>query len=226
MVGVIRGWDVLSHPIATIRCFGWRIFFQAIAPLQTKAFLTLLSSSRFGKAKISSVPATLDRCISLELRANRIYTALGKALDDHGAVAAFLLGLAEQEQQHADLLTICRFAAVRNGWKAKLFNPWEDYLPRLERQMDSTEANLYNINSVDAALQLVVEIESAEVNEVFRAALAATDAAFVRKLRPFQKAMEAHMDHIIESLPRLSPRLMLATRELRMKFPRAPRAEV
>jgi hypothetical protein len=226
MVGVIRGWDVLSHPIATIRCFGWRIFFQAVAPWQTKAFLSLLSSSRFGKGRISSVPAVLDRCIELELRAKRIYMALGKALDDQGAVSAFFLGLAEQEQYHADLLTICRFAAVRSGWKAKLFNPWEDYLPRLERQMDSTETNLYNVTSVDAALQLVVEIESAEVNEVFNAAVAATDAAFVRKLEPFRKAMKAHMDHIIDSLPRLSPRLMPATRELRARSPRARRAGV
>jgi hypothetical protein len=226
MVGVIRGWDVLAHPIVTIQCFGWRVFFHAAAPWQTRTFLSFLSSSGFGKTTISDVPTILDRCINLELRAKRIYTALGKALKYQRAVGAFFAGLAEQEQHHADLLAICRFAAERRGWRADLFNPWQDYLPRLERQMDDAEASLRKIDCVDSALQLVIEIESAEINEVFYAALAATNAAFVKKLQPFQKTMEAHMDHIVEHLPQLSPRLMLATRELRARFPRGPRAGV
>ena len=87
-----------------------------------------------------------------------------------------------------------------------------------ERQMDAVEASLREVDSIDEALQLVIEIESAEINQVFDAALAATDAVFVKKLRPFQEAMEAHMDHIVKRLPELlSPRLMLATRELRGK---------
>ena len=71
------------------------------------------------------MPSILDRCIELELRAKRIYTSLGKALADEGLVGVFFSGLAKQEQQHADLLRTCRFAAARTGWKAKLFNPWE-----------------------------------------------------------------------------------------------------
>lgn len=76
------------------------------------------------------------------------------------------------------------------------------------------------ISSNDAALQLVIQIESSEINEVFHAALAATDAAFVKRLKPFRKAMEAHMSYIVERIPQLSPRLMLTTRELRARFPR------
>ncbi len=67
---------------------------------------------------------------------------------------------------------------------------------------------------------LVVQIESSEINEVFNAALAATDSAFVKKLRPFRKAMEAHMSYIVERLPELSPQLLLACRELRARFPK------
>ncbi len=219
MVGVIKGWDILAHPVATIRCFGWQVFFKAVAPWQGKTFLSLLQSAAFPRAATSNVPTILERCIGLELRAKRIYTALAKALDDQGLVGPFFAGLAEQEQYHADLLDLCRAAAIRRGWKANRFNPWQDYLPRLEQQMDAAEAAVREIDTVDAALQLVIQIESSEINQVFRAALAATDAAFVKRLKPFQKTMEAHMSYIVERLPQLSPKLTLTTRELRARFP-------
>lgn len=219
MIGVITGWDVLAHPVVTIRCFGWQVFFQAVAPWQGRTFLSLLQSSASTRAAISNVPYILKRCIDLELRAKRIYTALAKAFDDQGLVGLFFASLADQEQQHADLLDICRAAAVHGRWSASRFNPWQDYLPRLERQMDAAEAAVPKVDSVEAALRLVVQIEASEINEVFPAALAATDAAFVKKLRPFQKVMEAHMAYIIERLPELSPQLTLACRELRMRFP-------
>ena len=219
MVGVITGWDILAHPISTIRCFGWRVFFRAVTPWQDKPFLSLLQNvGLFGTAG-SQVSNILERCIALQIRAKRIYKALAKAFSDQGAVGPFFYGLAVQEQYHADLLEVCRAAALRSGWKANLFNPWQDYLPRLEQQMDAAETAVYEIDSVDAALQLVIQIESSEINEVFHAALAATDAAFVKKLKPFREAMEAHMAHIAERLPELSPKLFLACRELRVKYP-------
>ncbi len=85
--------------------------------------------------------------------------------------------------------------------------------------MDATEGTLAEIDSVDAALQLVVQLESSEINQVFYAALAASDSWFVKKLRPFQKTMEAHMAYLVERLPELSPRMLPACRELRAKFP-------
>jgi len=219
MVGVITTWDVLAHPISTIRCFGWGVFFRAIGPWQSKPFLSLLRDSGCFGATASKVPAILERCIGLELRAKRIFKALARTFADEGLLGPFFAGLVEQEQHHADLLGICRGAAIRGGWKAHLFNPWDDYLPRLEQQMDATEAAIYQIDSVDAALQVVVQIESSEINQVFYAALAATDSAFVQKLRPFQEAMEAHMTYLVERLPELSPNMLLACRELRAKFP-------
>jgi hypothetical protein len=219
MVGVITSWDILAHPITTIHYFGWQVFFKAVVPWQGRTFLSLLQSAAFPRAATSNVPTILERCIGLELRAKRIYVVLAEALDDQGLVGPFFAGLAEQEQYHADLLELCRAAAIRSGWKANLFNPWQDYLPRLEQQMADTEAAVSTIDSVDAALRLVVQIEFSEINQVFDAALAATDAAFVKRLRPFQQAMEAHMSYLVERLPELSPRLLLTTRELRAKFP-------
>jgi hypothetical protein len=219
MVGVISGWDVLAHPISTVRCFGWGVFFRAVAPRHNTTFLSLVQGAGLFAPSASNVPTILQRCITLELRAKRIYTVFARALDDQGVAGPFFAGLAEQEQYHADLLEICRAAASRRGWRANRFNPWQDYLPRLEQQMDAAEAALSAIDSVDAALQLVIQIESSEINLVFQAAVAATDATFVRRLRPFQETMEAHMAYIVERIPQLAPRLILPTRELRAKFP-------
>ncbi len=219
MVGVITSGDVLAHPIATIRCFGWQVFFKAIVPWHDAPFLSLVRDAGFLAPPVSSVPSILEGCIALELRAKRIYTVLANVFDDQGLVGPFFAGLVEQEQYHADLLEVCRAAAIRSGWKANLFNPWQDYLPRLERQMDAAEAALQQIDSVEAALRLVIQLESSEINEVFPAALAATDVAFVKKLRPFQKTMEAHMTYLVERIPELSPQLLVAVRELRTRFP-------
>lgn len=219
MVGVITSWDILSHPISTIRCFGWRVFFRAVGPWQGRTFLSVVHDAGFLAPSTSSMPTILERCIALELRAKRIYKILAKALDDQGLVGPFFAGLVEQEQYHVDLLELAWAAAIRGGWKANLFNPWEDYLPRLEQHMADAEAAVPTIDSVDAALRLVIQIESSEINEVFPAALAATDSAFVKRLRPFQETMEAHVSYIVERIPELSPKLMLATRELRARFP-------
>ena len=222
MVGVIQTWDILAHPVVTIRCFGWGIFFRAVVPWQGRTFLSLLQDAGRFRAAASKVLTILERCIDLEMRAKQIYGALAKTCRDQeqGLVAAFFAGLVEQEQYHADLLELARAAAIRSGWKSNLFNPWEAYLPRLEQQMDAAEAAVSGIASVDAALQLVIQIESSEVNRVFDAALAATDAAFVKKLKPFREAMEAHMSYLVERLPQMAPQLLAATRELRARFPK------
>jgi rubrerythrin len=219
MVGVINHWDILAHPVVTIRCFGWGVFFRAIGPWQSKPFLSLLRDAGHFGAADSKVPAILERCVGLELRAKAIYKALARTFADKGLVAPFFAGLAEQEQHHADLLELGRAVAIRSGWKAHLFNPWDDFLPRLEQQIAAAEAAVSKVDSVEAALHLVVQIESSEINQVFYAALTATDSAFVKKLRPFRETMEAHMAYLVERLPQLCPNMLLACRELRAKFP-------
>jgi hypothetical protein len=217
MVGVITSWDIFAHPVSTIRCFGWGVFFRAVAPWHKQTFLFLLQDAGYFRAAASKVPTILERCIVLEQRAKRIYEVLAAAFV---AQRQFFVGLALQEQFHADLLNVCKAAAIRSGWKANLFNPWQDYLPRLEEQMKEAEAAVSRIDNLEAALQLVFQIEFSEINDVFYAALAATDAAFVNRLKPFRETMEAHMAYIAERVPELSPHLMFACRELRTKFPR------
>jgi len=219
MIGVITGWDVMAHPISTIRCFGWGVFFRAVAPWNHDPFLSVLHNAGILRAGTQDVPTILERCIALELRAKRIYRVLAKAFSDHELAEPFFTGLAEHEQFHADLLKVCRSTALASGWKANLFNPWQDSLPRLEQHMKAAETAAYSIESVDAAMKLVIQIESSEINEVFCAALAATDSVFVKKLGPFRKATEGHMAYIAERLPELSPQLKLACRKMRARFP-------
>jgi hypothetical protein len=161
-----------------------------------------------------------ERGISLEPRAKALYRAPARGLEHQGVGGPFFTAPAGEGKEHADLLEVCRAAALRAGWNVNVFNPWLDYLPRLEEQMDAAEDAVRRVDSVDAALRLVIQIELSEVNEVFRAAMAATDTAFVKRLRPFRVAMEAHMAYIMERLPELSPGLMQECRELRARFPK------
>jgi hypothetical protein len=223
MVGVISTRDILAHPITTIRCFGWLVFFKAVSPWQDQTFLALLRGAGWFHVAAPPMSAVFDRCVALELRANRLYTALAAVFAKQGLVSEFFRVLAHGEQYHADLLEVASAAAARGRWKANLFNPWQDYLPRLEQQMDSAEAAMKEIDSLEDALRTVLQIESSEINQVFPAALAATDAAFVKRLRPFREAIDAHMAYIIERLPELSPQLLPACRELRARFARARR---
>ncbi len=222
MVGVITGWEVLWHPAATIRCFGWRVFFRAVIPWQGRTFLGLLRDAGVLGATAQQAPEVLEHCIQLELRARRIYAALAKAFADEGLVGAFFAALADQERSHADLLELSRAAAGRGGWNAQAFAPWQDHLPRLSEQMNAADRALGEVDSVEDALRLVLQIESSEINPVFRAAIAAGNAAFVRRLRPFREVTDAHLSYIAERIPQLEPKLTAAARELRAKFPRGP----
>ncbi len=223
MVGVITSWDILAHPVSTVRCFGWRVFFRAVVPRHEQTFLGLLQDAGFFREAVAEMPTILERCIALEVRARRIYAAFATAFADQGLAGSFFAGLAEQEQHHVDLLQVCRSAALRGAWKANLFNPWQDYLPRLDEQMEAVEAGVYQVGSVEDALRLTLQIESSEINEVFHAALAASDAAFVHRLRPFREAMEAHMAYLAERIPELAPQLLPDCRDLRAKYPRVGR---
>jgi len=158
MVGEIRNWDILTHPIATICCFGWRIFFKAAFSWQAKTFLSLLQENGFFEAAGSTVPEVFRRCIGIELQAKRVYAALARMFAETESTRQFFEVLAQQEQAHADLLEICRAAASRGGWRAEHLSSWQGLLPRLEQQMQVIEDSLTSIGSSEDALRLVIQI--------------------------------------------------------------------
>jgi hypothetical protein len=60
---------------------------------------------------------------------------------------------------------------------------------------------------VGDAMRLVARIELSEVNQVFLAAMAASNSSFVKKLQPFRRAVEKHIKYIAAKLPELAPDL-------------------
>ena len=220
MTGVIRAWDILLHPIVTIRCFGWRIFFKAIfPPWHKRTFVSLLREAHVFEGTSSKIPQLLGRCIGVELQAKKIYAAFARVFAETESASQFFEGLARQEQDHADLLEVCWTVARRGCWKADHSTSWQDLLPRLEKLMQAMESSRNQIDSLDDALLLAIHIESSEVNQVFLGVVGATDSAFVRSLKPFYHAMDKHVAHICRRIPELAPHLTPACRELRAKLP-------
>ena len=218
MIGVIRGRDILAHPIVTIRCFGWRTFFQALFAGRGRTFLSLLQQTSPAQESASKMPALVDQCIELEMRAKRIYAAFARAFAAWPVASQFFAALAQQEQGHAELLSLCRNAARGGGWMSNCANPWENYVPCLQQHMDEVEASLCHVGSLDDAFRLLVQIESGEINRVFQGVLASCDSEFVKRIGAFRKAVKQHISFIAKQLPQLDARQMTAARELRMLF--------
>jgi rubrerythrin len=207
MVGAIRTRDILAHPFVTIHCFGWLVFFRALIAGRRQTFLSLLAGTSGFRPHAVEVPELLGHCVELESRAQRIYESLASRFTDPEPVGRFFETLARQEQEHHEMLELCRNLASQEGWLEDRFAPWREAVPRLERQMDDVEASLETLDSVADALRLVIQLEGSEINHVFRGAVAATDSEFVRTLRAFQTAEATHITYISDQIPRFEPDL-------------------
>jgi hypothetical protein len=205
MVGAICTWDVLSHPLITAHCFGWKTFFRALLAGQHKTFLSLLSETDKLCPANPEVAAILKECIDLELRAEHIYLTLAKATLDEPALTLFFTTLAQQEQDHADLLRLCAAASRRCGWRLDVLTAWRDDVARLDQLMYGAEIALSNVNDVDDAMRLVLTIETSEVNRVFLAAMDRSNSDFVKKLRPYRNAVAKHLNYVADQVARLTP---------------------
>jgi hypothetical protein len=218
MVGVINNWDILAHPLVIIRSFGYTIFFRAVFSGRKETFLSLLRSANiFGNCE-PELSDLLQRSIELELGAKRIYEFIAGLFPLNRLAHQFFLALSEQEQEHADLLDLCRAATLRRGWKMSYLDTWQAQLPHLEQKMRAADALMHSITSLDDALRLTVEIEASEVNQLFQAIHISSDSAFVQKMLNFRAAMEQHISYITMMLPELSPKLGEISRELRAKY--------
>ncbi len=207
MVGAIRKRDILAHPFVTIHCFGWRVFFRALTASQNETFLSIVAQTTIHRKPSVKVPELVGQCIDLEFRAMQIYESLTRRFAQQEPVKRFFEMLARQELSHAQLLELCRAAAGRGRWDGQHFEPWRDTIPQLKRQMEKAASTLDSLDGVRDALRLVIQIESSEVNRVFRGVVAATDSDFVRKLQTFQQSTSSHLGYICEEIPKLEPDL-------------------
>jgi rubrerythrin len=215
MVGVIQRRDIIAHPLVTAHCFGWPLFFRALIAGQHKTFLSLVAGSEARRSPKVAAPELLGRCLDLESRARRIYELLADRFSEPVPVRRFFETLAQHEQQHFELLALCRQLASREGWMEQHFAPWRDAVPQLERQMDDLEESLENLDRLADALRLVIRVEGSEINHVFRAAVSATDSEFVRTFRAFRTAGARHIAYACELIPKFEPDLAGECRGLR-----------
>ena len=216
MFGVIRTRDIIAHPLVTVHCFGWPLFFRALVAGRRKTFLSLLAESAAPRSPTVEVPELLGRCLDLESRARRIYELLAARFSHRAPVKRFFETLARQEQEHFELLALCRQLASREGWLERYFAPWRDAVPQLERQMDELEESLDDLDQLVDALRLVIRVEGSEINQVFRGVVSATDSQFVRTLQAFRTAEAKHIAYACDQIPKLEPDLAGECRGLRV----------
>jgi rubrerythrin len=207
MIGAICTWDIVSHPLVTVQCFGWRTLLRVLTANKQQTFLSLLGDSGVLCPTDPEAAAILNQCIGLELRAEALYLTLAEATAEEPTLSLFFATLAQQEQDHAELLRLCAAASARSDWWRSVLLAQRDDVIRLDQEMRDVEESMSAIDDVDAALRLVIQIESSEINRVFLAAMAASNSAFVKKLRPFQKAVETHLNYIRSQLSTLAPHL-------------------
>lgn len=218
MLGAICAWDILLHPIVTVRAFGWRVFFRAVFPGRGDTFLGLLQKEGVFRATAANEPELIERCVRLEMQAGAIYRSLAERFSTPRLLHRFLLELADEEDVHADLLRVCQFFAGQGRFVEDRFRPWHDYIPLLERQMQQAVASLDQIESIDDVAQLVLQVEGSEIDAVLSAIIRSTDSPFVRHLGPFRRAVRQHIDYICVTLSALTPSAVPACRDLRAKF--------
>jgi rubrerythrin len=219
MRGVIRKRDVLAHPRVTIECFGWKVFFKALVAGRHRTFLSLIAEAGAIEERRLEAPEAVERAIGLELRAAILYDRLANKFIGRPEAARFFWRLAIEEREHADLLDLCRSAAALGTWDPQSSREFSLWTPRLEEKMDEAETIARGTSDLTDALRLVLEIESSEVNRLFRGIVEASRCAFVKHLRPFNEAVVEHIDGIRRDVAALEPDLEEDCRSLDAALP-------
>jgi hypothetical protein len=208
MVGAIRKRDIFGHPVATVRCFGWRVLFKAILAGRDRTFLSLIFESGSRDLRRAGATDVVTEAIALELQAARLYDCLARRFSESAPAGAFFASLAAEERDHADLLEVCRAAAgSASGGAPRIEAPAEAAVARLREEMDALEAGLDGLRTPTDALRLVIRIESSEVNRVFRALIAGSGSDFVRSIAAFGAATGKHLAGIAARIAEIEPAL-------------------
>jgi rubrerythrin len=216
MVGAICKLEILSHPVATIECFGWAVFFRAVFSGRDQTFLSLLSQVGVFQHPQVPVPDFIGHCITLERRTMRIYQSLSLRYARMRLAREFFNHLAEQEDIHAELLELCRAAASRGRWKEQGIETWRQILPDTERLLREEEVALDRHDSLADSLRLVIRVESSQINGLFTGIVTATDARFAKVFGAFRTAVRDHLGYIQERIPVLEPSLKQECNQLQV----------
>ena len=87
--------------------------------------ILVLASKRWVLRCPASVERTqlIERCVWLELQSAAIYRSLAERFSFSSPLCEFLDELADQEQEHADLLRVCKSFACRGRFVSRSFQP-------------------------------------------------------------------------------------------------------
>jgi len=214
MVGAICKWEVLSHPVVTIQCFGWAVFFRAVFAGRNQTFLSLLSRAGAFEQPMKPAPEFIGRCIELERRVMRLYASLSQRFARDELAREFFRYLASQEEDHAGMLELCRVAAGRGRFRETCLHRWSETVPETERALNEAEIILNHHHSLAEALRLAIKIESSQINRLFTGVVEATDPRLIRKLTAFRNAVRDHLGYLCERVPVLDPTFSDACRTL------------
>lgn len=214
MLGAICKRDILAHPVVTVRCFGWVVFVRAVCAGANTTFLSLLAESPAMRPPRPSGESVLDECIALERRIGAIYAGLAERLAGEPAVAEFLRNLAAQEEGHAELLTICRDVFAGDRWEERLVDACRPVVRTLALSVAGAERRVAALSGGREALELVLELESTEVNRVFRRVVTTHGSPFVQRLGRFQAAGREHTEYVRDVLVRLLPDLAVRCQQV------------
>ena len=218
MIGAIRRWHILSHMIVTIRCFGWRVFLNSLLAGRQRTFLTVLSDAHLFPPPSEEPAQIIGRCVQLELCAMKIYQTLADRFANFEHLKKFLDTLAEQEKEHAEILCVCQTLAGRGRWQEGRFSTWTDAIHDLENQVHEWESGLSRFDTMASVLQLVVDVEAAEINSIFADIVRATDSEFVREIDVFWNAEKNHILYICQEIPKLMPGMTDSCADLAQKY--------
>jgi len=215
MVGVIQKRHILAHPFLTIRCFGVVLFFRALWAGPGVTFLSLLKQERSPTTRAATALEILDRCAAAERQSQRIYETLATRFKNQPEVRSFLEQLAREEEQHGEMVELCRQIAADQEWPAESLARWRKAIPVVERDLAQARASVKRINSVAEAMRLVMRVESSEINRIFSNVVTITPSPFVAHLGAFQQATVGHLGFIAKRIAELEPTLADDCRRLR-----------
>jgi rubrerythrin len=214
MHGAIRKRDIIAHPRTTIQCFGWHVFVRSLLAPRDRTFLSIVGQTELPPTVTAQLPELIARGTRLELRAMRLYRSLAQRFVDVGPMRELFADLARQEESHAELLELCHASSSPKAWAERYFEPWRAAVAHLEDEMRSFERRGEEISSVGDALQLVIDLESSEINAAFMTIVDGSRSPFVRVVKAFRSAQQEHTELICRKIPALAPDLADACQAL------------
>ncbi len=123
---------------------------------------------------MQSLADLVERAILWEGTLRDLYTELANAFPSHPTVEAFWRKMAIDESSHAELIRVARDLTAPENLKARLDSSHLEITEAAERLISRIRSP--RLETLDDAYELAHEIESSEINVVFRLLITPLDS--------------------------------------------------